>query len=54
MCCCTASREKIGFVADPADDPGNWYVTEYGGGVMVIEPKIFGYEDFEFVSRAEV
>ncbi|MGA3027595.1 MAG: hypothetical protein ABSF98_22775 [Bryobacteraceae bacterium] len=51
---------EIEFVADPANDPDDWYVTEYGGGVMVIEPKHFGLlfltttqdeEDLEFVSR---
>lgn len=53
---------EIEFVAtmlgqDPALD---WYVREYGGGVMVIEPKRFGRafltqtdheEDLVFVSR---
>jgi hypothetical protein len=51
---------EIEFVADKADDPNDWYVTEYGGGVMIVEPKVFGrlfvsdtqgYEDLEFVSR---
>ena len=55
---------EIEFVADPvlSDPETDWYVTEYGGGVMVIEPKFFGRvflaqtdddEDLEFVSRAE-
>jgi hypothetical protein len=53
---------EIEFVADPVDDPDNWFCKEYGGGVMVVEPKIFGhlfiqapvsdYEDLEFVSRS--
>jgi hypothetical protein len=52
----------IEFVADAADDPDNWYVTECGGGVMISEPKWFGSlfvsdtatcEDLEFVSRAQ-
>ena len=45
-----------------------WYVTEFGGGVMILEPKHFGrvfldaaelvehesnWEDLEFISRAE-
>lgn len=45
---------------DPETDP---YVQEYGGGVMVVEPKVFGRvfipadqlektEDLEFVARA--
>jgi hypothetical protein len=53
---------EIEFVADPeADDPQmGWYVQEYGGGVMILEPKHFGRcflhrtdtaEDLEFVSR---
>ena len=42
-------------------DPHDWYVEEFGGGVMIAEPKVFGhlfieapvtqYEDLEFVSR---
>ena len=57
---------QIDFIADPADpatNPEDWYVTECGGGVMVLEPKCFGrlflhdpsdfdYEDLEFVSRS--
>jgi hypothetical protein len=52
---------EIEFVADPAGDPSDWFVKEYGGGVMIAEPKVFGslfinapvsqYEDLEFVSR---
>jgi len=35
---------EIEFVADPLiDDPETeWYVKEYGGGAMVVEPKVFG------------
>jgi hypothetical protein len=33
---------KIELVADPLDDPQNWYVTEFGGGIMFTEPKVFG------------
>lgn len=55
---------EIEFVAWDADDPGTgWYVTTYGGGVMVCDPQVSGrtfisakdlktYEDLEFVSRA--
>jgi hypothetical protein len=34
----------IEFLADPADrnPETDWYVKEYGGGVMVGEPKVFG------------
>ena len=52
---------EIEFIADPMDDPDDWYVKEYGGGVMIAEPKVFGtlfihapvsqYDDLEFVSR---
>ena len=53
---------EIEFVADPLeDDPETeWYVQEYGGGAMVLEPKVFGRtflshtdenEDLIFVSR---
>jgi len=35
---------EIEFVADPlVNDPETeWYVQEYGGGAMVVEPKVFG------------
>jgi len=48
---------EVQFVADPAVDPSDWYVTEHGGGVMVTA---FGFvfignprddEDLIFVSR---
>jgi hypothetical protein len=51
---------EIEFVADAATDPEGWYVAEHGGGVMILEPKVFGrlfvsdtqnYEDLELVSR---
>jgi hypothetical protein len=31
----------IQFVADAANNP-EWYVKEHGGGVMILEPKVFG------------
>lgn len=52
----------VDFIADPAQDPDDWYVKEYGGGVMIHEPKCFGYlfdntpadsEGLEFVTRAD-
>jgi hypothetical protein len=55
---------KVEFVAFDADDPTTeWYVQEFGGGVMISDPKVSGhtfipashideYEDLEFVSRA--
>lgn len=52
---------QIEFVADPAMAPDDWYVKEFGGGVMIAEPRFFGslfisapvcdYEDLEFVAR---
>ncbi len=33
---------EIESVHDPADDPGDWFVRTRGGGVMVLEPKLFG------------
>ena len=55
---------RVEFVADPADvsPETEWYVHEYGGGVMVVEPKVFGRcfvtntedaEDLILVSRSE-
>jgi len=55
----------IEFVANDPDDPAtNWYVSEFGGGVMIADPRVSGrtfipashldeYEDLEFVSRAD-
>jgi len=48
----------------PGDQETDWYVREYGSGVMIVEPTVFGHlfisadqidedEDLEFVSRAE-
>jgi hypothetical protein len=54
---------EIEFVADPVEHPGNWLIAEFGRGVMIVEPKVFGrvfindplsaYEDLEFVARGE-
>lgn len=56
---------EVEFVAADANDPElAWYVSEYGGGVMVFEGAISGrtfidadslpeYEDLEFVSRED-
>jgi hypothetical protein len=49
---------------DPADPETDWYVQEFGGGVMILDPVVSGRtfigaddihseEDLEFVSRAE-
>jgi hypothetical protein len=52
---------EIESVADSEDDPGDWFAKKFGGGVMIVEPKVFGrlfveapvsqYDDLEFVSR---
>jgi hypothetical protein len=53
---------QIEFVAEEltGDPEMDWLVKEFGGGVMVREPKVFGHcflpeteeqEDLEFVSR---
>lgn len=53
---------EIELVADPLvpDPETDWYVQEYEGGVMVVEPKNFGRaflpephaaDDLEFVAR---
>jgi len=56
---------EIEVVACDANDPDPavaWFVKEFGGGVLVRDPKVFGrlfidaddlaeYEDLEFVSR---
>jgi hypothetical protein len=52
---------EIEFAADPVHDPNGWFVQQFGGGVMITEPKVFGslfldapvsdYDDLEFVSR---
>jgi hypothetical protein len=55
---------RVDFVAEPSiDDPETaWYVKEFGGGVMILEPKAFGSvfltepssdEDLILVSRAQ-
>jgi len=55
---------RIEFVAESSiDDPETtWYVKEFGGGVMILEPKVFGRallvetdtaEDLILVSRAD-
>ena len=57
---------KVEFVAsEPGDPKTNWYLQEFGGGVMISELTVSGrtfipasqigeYEDLEFVSRADV
>jgi hypothetical protein len=55
---------QIEFVAsDPKDPELAWYVSQYGGGVGILDPAVSGrtfiaahqiseYEDLEFVSRS--
>ena len=48
---------EVEFVADPATAPDDWYVKEFGGGVMLrwmdatFLPSTSDNEDLEFVSR---
>ena len=57
---------EIELVADPetADPESEWYVKEFGGGVLITDPSVSGrtfidkdslgkYEDLEFVARSE-
>jgi hypothetical protein len=55
---------EIELVADPLvpDPETEWYVSEYGGGVMIIEPKKYGRifltemydnDELQLVSRKE-
>jgi hypothetical protein len=48
---------------EPGDPESAWYLEEFGGGVLVLDPMVSGrsfipadqideYEDLEFVSRA--
>jgi hypothetical protein len=53
---------KIDFVLDGENNPEEWPAEKYTRGVMISEPKIFGYlllteanivnEDLEFISRS--
>ena len=54
---------KIDFVADSQGDPDtNWFIQEYGGGVMVLDSvsihtfiptdQLPDYQQLEFVARA--
>jgi hypothetical protein len=53
---------EIESLHDPVEDPDDWFVKRYGGGVIIAEPQVFGhlfvnapvadYEDLEFVSRS--
>jgi hypothetical protein len=33
---------EIELVADPAESPDDWFVKNQGGGIMVLELKVFG------------
>lgn len=43
-------QSEIEFVADPAESPDDWLVKEQGGGIMVLELKVFGRL---FISKPE-
>ena len=51
---------EIELIADPAESPADWFVKNQGGGIMVLELKVFGRlfipepqtdEHLTFVSR---
>jgi len=56
---------EVEFVAVDSSDPATgWFLQEFGGGVMIADPKVSGhtfipashldeYEDLEFVARAD-
>jgi hypothetical protein len=56
---------EVEFVADESSEgETGWFFQEFGGGVMIADPKVSGrsfipatpleeYEDLEFVSRAD-
>jgi hypothetical protein len=60
---CVLLHGEAGYIellADPAVDLDDWLVREKGGGVMIVEPKVFGrlflndpanYEDLSLTSR---
>ena|SRR5438445_6986052 len=33
---------QIELVADPTSSPEDWYVKQFGGAIMILEPKVFG------------
>ena len=33
---------EIELIADPAESPADWFVKNQGGGIMVLELKVFG------------
>jgi hypothetical protein len=55
---------EIELIATDPDNPEtSWHMEQFGGGILISEPKVFGhlfiraselekYEDLEFVSRA--
>ncbi len=55
---------EVEFVADPADDPDDLYVKEFGGGVMLVVSKEFvplflmpadtDFADLMFLSRSQI
>jgi hypothetical protein len=52
---------EIETIADPQEDPSDWFVEKFGGGVLVLEAEVFGrvfltpeegeFEELEFVAR---
>lgn len=42
---------EVEFVSDPDCSPGDWYVKEFGGGIMILEPEVFGRV---FLARSDI
>lgn len=51
---------EIETIADPLEDPSNWFVEQFGGGVLVLEarfgrvfltPEDDAFEELVFVAR---
>ena len=54
---------EVEFVLDGENNPEDWPAQDYGRGVMIVEPKVFGrlflreadigeYQDLVFVARS--
>ncbi len=60
-----AQVELVACTSEAADPTIGWYVKEFGGGIMILDPSVSGRtfisidsldddEDLEFVSRGQV
>ena len=54
------SPGEVELVADPEINPDDWFVTEYGGGIMILDSEMGSVfldnphenDELDFVSRA--